>query len=150
MATLHQTDPELAALFEDFAGHQVRADSGLDDRTRLMVQLASTIASRALTQFRLPAGEALDTGLAPTELQEIVYQAVPYVGMATVLEFVHATHDLLTDRGGLAVQKQIVGAERVDAMYAGVLTVLLPYNPHTLNGLAALDEIAPYRPEESR
>jgi 4-carboxymuconolactone decarboxylase len=32
-------------------------------------------------------------------LKEIVYQAVPYVGMAKVFDFLHATNDLLTERG---------------------------------------------------
>src|ERR1035438_10471951 len=60
----------------------------------------------------------------------------PYVGMAKVSGFLHAANDVLAERGlqlplpgqstttsatrlehGLAVQKQIVGAERVDAMY---------------------------------
>jgi 4-carboxymuconolactone decarboxylase len=62
---------------------------------------------------------------------------VPCVGLAKVFDFLHATNDVLTERGvelplpgqsastaetraevGLAVQKQIVGAEKVDAMYA--------------------------------
>src|SRR5207247_5206700 len=62
--------------------------------------------------------------------------SVPYVGMAKVFDFLHAANDVLTERGvqlplpgqstttpasrlerGLAVQKQIVGGERVDAMY---------------------------------
>lgn len=70
------------------------------------------------------------------ELKEIVYQAVPYVGMAKVFDFLHATNDVVTDRGvqlplpasrppppatrlerGLAVQKRIVGGELIDVMY---------------------------------
>ena len=71
------------------------------------------------------------------EVKEIVYQAVPYVGMARVFDVLHVTNDVLTEHGvelplpgqstttpqtraekGLAVQKQIVGADRVDALYA--------------------------------
>jgi 4-carboxymuconolactone decarboxylase len=88
-------------------------------------------------EFRVMAGAGLTAGLTPVELKEIVYQTVPYVGMAKVLDFVHAANDILTERGvrlplpgqsttttatrrerGLATQKQIVGGERVDAMYA--------------------------------
>jgi 4-carboxymuconolactone decarboxylase len=82
-------------------------------------------------------GAALTVGITPVQVKEIVYQAVPYVGMAKVFDFLHATNDVLTGRGvelplpgqstttpqtrlekGLAVQKEIVGADRVDALYA--------------------------------
>ena len=135
-STLAQTDPELIELFDNFVVGEVDTDSGLDPTTRLMVQLASLIASQALAQFRVMADAALEAGLTPVQLKEIVYQAVPYVGMAKVFDFLHATNELLTARGiplplpsqsttssntrfaqGLAVQKQIVGSDRVDAMH---------------------------------
>jgi 4-carboxymuconolactone decarboxylase len=62
---------------------------------------------------------------------------VPYVGLAKVYDFLHATNDVLTERGvelplpgqstttvdtraakGSAVQRHIVGADTIDAMYA--------------------------------
>jgi 4-carboxymuconolactone decarboxylase len=139
-STLAQTDPELIELFDNFAFDEVlvdSADSDLDLNTRLMVQLTALIASQALGEFRVMAGAALDVGLTAVQLKEIVYQAVPYVGMAKVFDFLHATNEILTGRGvklplpgqsattpgtrfaqGIAVQKQIVGGERVDAMHA--------------------------------
>jgi 4-carboxymuconolactone decarboxylase len=136
VSTLAQTDPELIAHFDNFAFDEVLRDSGLDTRTRLMVQLASMIACQAVSEYRVMLGAALTVGVTPVEVKEIVYQAVPYVGMAKVFDFLHATNDVLTDRGvelplpgqsttpqtrlekGLAVQKEIVGANRVDARYA--------------------------------
>ena len=136
VSTLARTDPELIERFDNFAFDEVIADSDLDIRTRLMVQLASLIACQAVSEFRVMAGAGLTAGLTPVELKEIVYQAVPYVGMAKVFDFLHAANDMLAERGvplplpsqsattpanrlerGLAVQKQIVGGERVNAMY---------------------------------
>ena len=45
------------------------------------------------------AGAGLTAGLTPVELKEIVYQAVLYVGMAKVFDFLHAANDVLADRG---------------------------------------------------
>ncbi|GIM91101.1 carboxymuconolactone decarboxylase family protein [Paractinoplanes toevensis] len=162
----------------------------LEPRTRLMVQLAALIGGQALREYRVMLGAALTAGVTPVEVKEIVYQAVPYAGMGRVFDFLHATNEVLTEHGvqlplpgqstttpetrfekGLAVQKEIVGAERVEAMYAGapadeqvkghvaanlnvgndratllaVITQLLPFAgyPRTLNALRALDEIAP-------
>ncbi|ABW12748.1 4-carboxymuconolactone decarboxylase [Parafrankia sp. EAN1pec] len=44
-------------------------------------------------------GAALTAGVSPVEAKEIVYQAVPYVGLAKVFDFLHATNDVLTERG---------------------------------------------------
>ena len=137
VSTLRVTDPELIEYFDNFAFDEVLRHGELDTRTRLMVQLASMIACQAVGEYRVMLGAALTVGVTPVEVKEIVYQAVPYVGMAKVFDFLRATNDVLTARGvelplenqstttpetreekGLAVQKQIVGADIVDAMYA--------------------------------
>ena len=42
---------------------------------------------------------ALNVGVTPGEVKEIVYQAVPYLGMAKVYDFIHATNEILESRG---------------------------------------------------
>ncbi len=137
VSTLAATDPELIETFDNFAFDEVLAHGKLDARTRLMVQLASMIACQALREYRVMLGAALTVGITPVEAKEIVYQAVPYVGMAKVFDFIHATNDALSERGvalplpsqstttpetraekGLAVQKQIIGSDVVEGLYA--------------------------------
>jgi 4-carboxymuconolactone decarboxylase len=48
VSTLAVTDPELIETFDNFAFDEVLRHSNLDTRTRLMLQLASPIASQAL------------------------------------------------------------------------------------------------------
>lgn len=137
ISTLAVTDPELLETFDNFAFDEVLRDSALDARTRLMVQLASMIASQALREYRVMVGAALTVGVTPVEIKEIVYQAVPYVGMAKVFDFIHTTNEVLTEQNvelplpgqstttpetraenGLAVQMQIIGSETVEKLYA--------------------------------
>ena len=137
ISTLSVTDPELIEVYDNVAFDEILRHSSLDLRTRLMMQLASLIACQALSEYRVMLGAALTVGVTPVEVKEIVYQAVPYVGMAKVFDFIHTTNDVLTERGvelplegqstttpqtrmekGLATQKQIVGDERVEQMYA--------------------------------
>jgi 4-carboxymuconolactone decarboxylase len=137
VSTLAVTDPDLIETFDNFAFDEVLRHGNLDARTRLMVQLAAMIASQALGEYRVMVGAALTAGVTPVEIKEIVYQAVPYAGMAKVVDFIHATNEVLTERGvtlplpgqstttpetraekGLAVQQQIVGNERVAQLYA--------------------------------
>jgi 4-carboxymuconolactone decarboxylase len=137
VSNLEVSDPELIEYFDNFAFDEVLRHGDLDTRTRLMVQLASMIACQALSEYRVMLGAALTVGVSPVEVKEIVYHTVPYVGMAKVFDFIHATNIVLTERGvelplpaqstttpedrmekGLTVQKKIVGAEAVEAMYA--------------------------------
>ena len=137
ISTLAVTDPELIEIFDNFAFDDVLGHGILAPRTRLMVQLASMIACQALGEYRVMLGAAFTAGVTPVEVKEIVYQAVPYVGMAKVYDFIHATNDVLTERGvelplpgqstttpenraekGLAVQKQIIGSDVVEKLYA--------------------------------
>jgi 4-carboxymuconolactone decarboxylase len=72
---------------------------------------------------------ALNVGDTPIEVKEIVYQAVPYCGIAVVFDFLQATNEILESAGvklplegqsrttpatrfeqGLALQKAIFGA----------------------------------------
>jgi 4-carboxymuconolactone decarboxylase len=137
VSTLAVTDPELIETFDNFAFDEVLRDSTLDTRTRLMIQLASIIASQAVSEYRVMVAAALTVGVTPIEVKEILYQAVPYVGMAKVFDFIHATNDVLRERGvelplprqstttpenraeaGLAVQKEIIGGGLVDRLYS--------------------------------
>jgi 4-carboxymuconolactone decarboxylase len=137
VSTLAVTDPELIEAFDNFAFDEVLRHSRLDLRTRLMVQLAALIGCQGLSEYRVMLGAAITNGVTPAEVKEIVYQAVPYAGMGKVFDFLHATNDILTQRGvqlplpgqaattsatraeqGRAVQGQIVGTDRVERMHA--------------------------------
>ena len=48
VSTLKVTDPELVEYFDNFAFDEVLSYGNLETKTRLMVQLASTIACQAL------------------------------------------------------------------------------------------------------
>lgn len=137
VSTLAVTDPELIEYFDNFAFDEVLNHGSLDVRTRLIVQLAALIGGQAVAEYRAMLGAALNVGVTPVEVKEIVYQSVPYVGMGKAFDFLHATNDVLTARGvelplpgqstttpedrlekGRFVQGEVVGHQAVDAMYA--------------------------------
>ncbi len=129
------TDPELIEVFDNFAFDEVLAHDNMDTKTRVLMVLASTIGSYALTEFKMMANAALNIGATPVEIKEIVYQAVPYVGIAKVIDFLYAANVLFKEKGielpqesqstttpetrfekGLAKQKEIFG-EIIDNLY---------------------------------
>ncbi len=98
-STLNVTDPELIEIFDNFAFDDVLAESKLDTKTRTMMILASLIACQAVSEYKIMAGVALNVGVTPVQLKEILYQSIPYVGMARAFDFLHATNEVLTNRG---------------------------------------------------
>ena len=134
--SLQINDPELLRILTNFTDEEVIHYGNLDKKTRMMVILASLIAMQTLDEYEIMLNRALNSGLTPIEAKEIVYQCVPYVGIAKVYDFLHATNEILQDKGvdlplpgqatttpdtryskGLEVQKQIFGST-VDQMYA--------------------------------
>jgi len=137
VSTLAVSDPELVEIFDNFAFDEIRRRSRLDERTRLMIQLAAMIACQAVREYGVVLGAALTVGVTPVEIKEILYQAVPYVGMARAFDFLHATNDALSKRGialplpgqstttpetradtGLAIQKRIIGNDVIEKLHA--------------------------------
>ncbi len=137
VSTAAITDPDLVETFDNFAFDQVLQHTALPIRTRLIVQLAAILGCQAVLEYRAMLNAALNVGVSPIEVKEILYQAVPYLGIARVYEFIGATNDVLAQRGialplpsqstttpetryekGLAIQKQIVGSDRIDALFS--------------------------------
>ena len=135
ISTLQKTDPEFIELFDNWAFDEVISQSKLDTKTRMIMILASTIGSQALSEYKIMLGASMNVGLTPIEIKEILYQAIPYVGIAKAFDFIHTTNQILQSKGialplenqstttsndrhekGLQLEKEIFG-EMIDEMY---------------------------------
>lgn len=94
------TDPEYAAILEQFAGHEVPEEAGaqLPAEDRWLAVLATLLGCQGVDAFRAVLPEALDT-LTPVMVKEVVYQATDYLGIGRVLPFVKVADEVLTARG---------------------------------------------------
>jgi 4-carboxymuconolactone decarboxylase len=101
--------------------------------------LASTIASQALGEYKVMVGAALNVGLAPVVIKEILYQSVPYVGVAKVFDFLHATNTVFQEKGiGLPSEGQSTtaaetrfekGAAAQKAIFGGAIDIMRRQSP---------------------
>ena len=90
-----KTDPELAEVFGNFAFDEVQRYGKLDVKTRVLVTMASSLAQQAAATYEMTLRAALANGVAPVAVREVLYQAVPYVGMAKVVAYIALTNDFL-------------------------------------------------------
>ena len=96
---LAETDPEFTELFDNFAFDEVVNNDDLDGKTRLIAILATLIGCQGIDEYKVILGAALNFGVTPVEVKEIVYQSVAYLGIGRALPFLKAANEILTERG---------------------------------------------------
>ena len=64
-----------------------------------MAILATLLGCQGTDEFRAMVPAALNFGVTPVEIKEIVYQAVAYLGIGRVIPFLRITNEVLTERG---------------------------------------------------
>ena len=100
-------DQELMEILLNFNFDEVQDYDHLDERTRQMVILAATIAVQTPKRYEVFVKAALNVGVTPIEIKEILYQSIPYVGVLKVLDLLEPTNKIFEERGiKLPLEKQ--------------------------------------------
>lgn len=94
-----RTDPEFTDFFINFAYDEVVNQDDLDDRTRMMAITAALIGCQGLDEFKFILPGALNLGVTPEEIKEIVYQACAYLGIGRVRPFLTAVNETFESLG---------------------------------------------------
>lgn len=97
--SLYSTDPEFMERFSNFAFDEVVNHDNLDDRTRFMAILATLIGCQGIEEYKEMLPAAINMGVTPIEIKEIVYQSVDYCGIGRIRPFLDATNEFLIARG---------------------------------------------------
>lgn len=100
-AVLAYTDPELVEFFDRFAFEEIPSDSraALEPFEHYASLLAVLLGCQGVEEFKVILPFALDLGLSPVQVKEIVYQAIAYLGMGRVAPFLKAVNEILEARG---------------------------------------------------
>jgi 4-carboxymuconolactone decarboxylase len=87
--------------FEHFTFEEVVHEDGqqLDDITRYMAILVTLIGCQGADEYKIILPKAMDAGLTPVMVKEIVYQSVDYLGIGRTLPFLKVTNEILLERG---------------------------------------------------
>lgn len=98
---IRKTDPEYAEILERFMrdeavnGDEVR----LPARPHYLAVLAALMGCGGTEAYRELLPEALERGLSPVAVKEVIYQATDYLGYGRVLPFLRVTNEVLTAGG---------------------------------------------------
>ena len=94
-----KTDPEFAEFFGNFAGVEVPSQSKLDARTRYMAIIATLMGCQGVDEFKVVLPEALDAGLTPSEVKEVIYQGTAYLGIGRTRPFLTSANEIFKQKG---------------------------------------------------
>lgn len=87
-------DPELSEILDNFISKQVLKESILTDRERMLVTLACLISNQSPELYKSIVNASLDIGVTPTEIKEVVYQSLAYIGLAKTYDFINITNEI--------------------------------------------------------
>lgn len=146
---IRKTDPEYAEILERFMrdeavnGDEVR----LPARPHYLAVLAALMGCGGTEAYRELLPEALERGLSPVAVKEVIYQATDYLGYGRVLPFLRVTNEVLTAGGvslplagqaavtqenrleqGVQAQAEIFGERMRQAWQAGTVNRWLAEN----------------------
>lgn len=146
---VRKTDPEYAEILERFMrdeavnGDEVR----LPARLHYLAVLAALMGCGGTEAYRELLPEALERGLSPVAVKEVIYQATDYLGYGRVLPFLRVTNEVLTAGGvslplagqatvtqenrleqGVQAQAEIFGERMRQAWQAGTVNRWLAEN----------------------
>lgn len=93
------TDPEFAEFFGNFAGGEVPAQSKLEPRTRYMAIIATLMGCQGVDEFKAILPEAIESGLTPSEVKEVIYQGTAYLGIGRTRPFLKAASEVFAEKG---------------------------------------------------
>lgn len=109
MFDFSKNDPEFHERFSHFAFQEVvnDPDQQLDEPTRHLAILATLMGCQGLDAFQEELPIALENGVTPVMVKEVVYQGADYLGIGRVMPFLKATNEVFTTLGiGLPLENQ--------------------------------------------
>lgn len=97
--TLSKTDPELMTILQRFIFGDVFYIGNLDDKTRELITITALTTNQTLPQLTAHTNAALNIGVTPIQIREVVYQCAPFIGFPKVLNALEVINTVFKGRG---------------------------------------------------
>ena len=98
-AVLSATDPELMTILQRFIFGEVFYTGTLDDKMREMITITALATNQTLPQLKVHTAAALNVGVTPTQIREVIYQLSSFIGFPKVLNAMDTINSVFKSRG---------------------------------------------------
>jgi len=112
-----KTDPELLTILQRFIFGEVFYTGDLTDKTRELITITALATNQTIPQLTSHTGAALNIGVTPIEIREVIYQLAPFIGFPKVLNAMEAINTVLESRNiklPLATQGTVQEGQRFE------------------------------------
>ena len=100
-------DPELMTILQRFIFGEVFYIGNLSDSTRELITITALATNQTLPQLKAHTAAALNIGVKPIEIREVIYQLAPVIGYPKVLNALDTVNSVFKSRGiQLPLQKE--------------------------------------------
>lgn len=101
------TDPEMMDILQKFIFGEVFQTGDLSLKQREMITCITLATMQTLPQLKAHAGAALNVGITPEELREVMYLTAPFIGFPKMLNAVATVNEVFKEQGiSLPLEKQ--------------------------------------------
>lgn len=101
------TDPEMMDILQKFIFGEVFQTGNLTLKQREMITCITLATMQTLPQLKAHAEAALNVGVTPEELREVMYLTAPFIGFPKMLNAVGTVNEVFKERGiSLPIKKQ--------------------------------------------
>lgn len=101
------TDSEMMDILQKFIFGEVFQTGDLTLKQREMITCITLATMQTLPQLKAHAGAALNVGVTPEELREVMYLTAPFIGFPKMLNAVGVVNEVFQERGiSLPLKKQ--------------------------------------------
>lgn len=101
------TDPEMMDILQKFIFGEVFQTGNLTLKQREMITCITLATMQTLPQLKAHAGAALNVGVTPEELREVMYLTAPFIGFPKMLNAVGTVNEVFKEREiSLPIEKQ--------------------------------------------
>lgn len=98
MKAFEKTDPEFNQIITDFVYEEAYNDCALDVTEKYMCILAGLLGVQGKGMFRISVAGALEHGVDPVIIKEIIYQASAYLGIGRTYDFLNIANDVFEEK----------------------------------------------------
>ena len=92
------TDPEMMDILQKFIFGEVFQTGNLTLKQREMITCVTLATMQTLPQLKAHAGAALNVGVTPEELREVMYLTAPFIGFPKMLNAVSTVNEVFQER----------------------------------------------------
>lgn len=94
-STLSKTDPEFMEIITNFSQDETVKVNNLTEKEQVLCILSTLLGCQGMAEFQNMLHAALNMGIDPIAIKEVIYQSTAYLGIGRVYDFLTVTNQIM-------------------------------------------------------